>query len=304
MTEKQIEDVKNFLLSFQDQLCIHFESLDGRSSFKADKWNREAGGGGETRIIAGDGIFEKGGVNFSHVFGDKLPPSATMARPELVGRSFQALGVSVVMHPLNPFIPTSHANLRLFVATKAGHESIWWFGGGFDLTPYYGFKDDCKTWHSAAKNACQPFGDDVYQAYKKWCDEYFYISHRKEPRGIGGIFFDDLNHWPFEKCFNFIKSVGSAYLSAYKEIVLRRQEMKFDKQHKLFQQMRRGRYVEFNLVYDRGTLFGLQSDGRPESILMSLPPDIKWFYDELNHHPDQQKLKDSYLIEKNWLDED
>lgn len=301
---KKIDDVKSFLLSFQERLCVNFENLDGSSNFKVNKWNRESGGGGETRVIAGDGVFEKGGVNFSHVFGDKLPPSATVARPELVGRSFQALGVSVVMHPQNPFIPTSHANLRLFIAEKTGCEAIWWFGGGFDLTPYYGFKDDCKTWHSTAREACQPFGDDVYPAYKKWCDDYFYISHRKEQRGIGGLFFDDLNHWPFDKSFDFVKSVGSAYLSAYKEIVLRRHMTKFDKQQKLFQQMRRGRYVEFNLVYDRGTLFGLQSGGRSESILISMPPDVKWLYDELNHHPDQKNLKENYLIEKNWLNEE
>ena len=301
MTEDEINIVKSFLLGFQDQLCDRFESIDGCSSFIADKWKRESGGGGESRIIAGDGIFEKGGVNFSHVYGDKLPPSATLTRPELVGRGFQALGVSVVMHPQNPFVPTSHCNLRLFVSEKTGHETVWWFGGGFDLTPYYGFKDDCESWHLAALKSCRSFGEDVYPIYKKWCDDYFYISHRKEPRGIGGIFFDDLNHWGFDKSFEFLKSVGMTYLSAYSDIVLRRCKTKYDDNQKIFQKMRRGRYVEFNLVHDRGTLFGLQSGGRSESILMSLPPDVMWSYDELSQHPDQKTLEEDFLFQKNWL---
>ncbi len=253
--------VQTFLLDLQNRICDRFESLDDGATFVEDAWDRPQGGGGKTRVLNSGTLFEKGGANFSHVFGDQLPPSATANRPELAGRSFEAFGVSVVMHPNNPFIPTSHANVRFFIAEKEGEEPVWWFGGGFDLTPYYGFSEDCISWHQRAKQACDPFGEKVYDEYKQWCDDYFYLKHRNEPRGIGGLFFDDLNEWGFEKSFEFMQSVGNAYIEAYSDIVSRRKLTEFTESHKAFQRYRRGRYVEFNLVYDRGTLFGLQSGG-------------------------------------------
>lgn len=257
MSEIAIDQVKNYLLQLQDAICARLEEEDGKASFQQDEWDRPEGGGGRSRVISHGAVFEKGGVNFSHVFGQKMPPSATQARPELAGRSFQAMGVSLVMHPENPYVPTSHMNIRLFVAEKAGEEPVWWFGGGYDLTPYYGFEQDCIHWHQTAKNACDHFGADVYPRYKKWCDEYFYLAHRQEPRGIGGLFYDDLNEGGFDRCFEFMRSVGDSYIEAYQPIVTRRKATPYGEREREFQLYRRGRYVEFNLVHDRGTVFGL-----------------------------------------------
>jgi len=300
--EHRITQVKTFLLSLQESICEGLSDLDAKGQFATDAWEREGGGGGITRVLQGGRLFEKGGVNFSHVFGHNLPPSATAHRPELAGRDFQALGVSLVIHPDNPYIPTTHANVRFFVAQKPGTEPIWWFGGGFDLTPYYGFVEDATHWHTVAKQACDPFGPDVYPRFKKWCDDYFYLKHRQEARGIGGLFFDDVNEWDFETCFAFIRSVGTSFLTAYLPIVERRQHHPFTAQEKHFQKIRRGRYVEYNLVYDRGTLFGLQSGGRTESILMSLPPEVIWEYD---FHPEpgsqEAELFTRFLPAQDWI---
>ena len=294
--------VKSFLLDLQDHICAVCEALDTAAQFVEDSWQRTEGGGGRTRVISNGAVFEKGGVNFSHVFGEQLPPSATATRPELAGCRFEAMGVSVVMHPDNPFVPTSHANLRFFVAEKPGQEAIWWFGGGFDLTPYYPVEADCVSWHRAAEQACRPYGDSVYSAFKKNCDEYFYLPHRDEHRGIGGLFFDDLNEWGFDTCFEFIEQVGKHYINAYSEIVHRRKDDSFNQTQKQFQCYRRGRYVEFNLVYDRGTLFGLQSGGRTESILMSMPPEVNWHYSMEGDTFDlQQKQLLAVLQPKDWL---
>ncbi len=300
-----IAAVQAYLLSLQDDICRQLEDEDGTAKFVEDAWERPGGGGGRTRVIENGAVLEQGGVNFSHVFGDKLPPSATAQRPELAGRSFQAMGVSLVIHPNNPMVPTSHANVRFFVAEKEGEEPVWWFGGGFDLTPYYGFEEDCVTWHRTAKVACDPFGDGVYARYKQWCDEYFFLKHRNEPRGVGGLFFDDLNEWGFDKTFEFMRSVGDHYIKAYRPIVTRRKHLPFTETQRDFQLYRRGRYVEFNLVYDRGTLFGLQSGGRTESILMSLPPLVKWRY---NWQPEagteEARLYTDFLRHRDWLAED
>ncbi len=294
--------VESFLLDLQDRICAECEALDTAAQFVEDSWQRSEGGGGRTRVISNGAVFEKGGVNFSHVFGDQLPPSATATRPELAGCRFEAMGVSVVMHPDNPFIPTSHANLRFFVAEKPGQPAIWWFGGGFDLTPYYPVEADCVSWHRAAEQACRPYGEGVYSAFKKNCDEYFYLPHRDEHRGIGGLFFDDLNDWGFDQCFEFITQVGSQFINAYSDIVRRRKEDGFNQAQKQFQRYRRGRYVEFNLVYDRGTLFGLQSGGRTESILMSMPPEVSWHYATEGDTFDlQQKQLLAVLQPKDWL---
>ena len=303
MTDQpDISAVKNYLLNLQNNICQQLEQLDGHQTFVEDSWERPGGGGGASRVLENGQVFEQAGVNFSHVFGDNLPPSATAERPQLAGRNFQALGVSLVIHPNNPFIPTSHANVRFFVAEKPGEDPIWWFGGGFDLTPYYGFEEDCKHWHSVARDACTPFGDEHYPRYKKWCDDYFYLKHRDEPRGIGGLFFDDLNDLGFEKSFAFMQSIGDHYLKAYAPIVEKRKDHPFNEQQRDFQLYRRGRYVEFNLVYDRGTLFGLQSGGRTESILMSLPPLVKWRYDwQPTVGSDETKLYEQFLITKDWL---
>lgn len=297
-----LDQVKAYLLTLQDEICAGLESEDGRASFREDAWDRPQGGGGRTRVIENGGVFEKGGVNFSHVYGDTLPVSATHARPELAGRSFQAMGVSLVMHPENPYVPTSHANVRFFIAEKEGEAPIWWFGGGYDLTPYYGFREDCQHWHEIAAQACAPFGDNVYNDYKKWCDEYFYLKHRQEARGVGGLFFDDLNAWGFERSFAFMQAVGNSYLPAYQPIVSRRKGMAYSERERQFQLYRRGRYVEFNLVFDRGTLFGLQTGGRTESILMSLPPLVRWEYD---YKPEpgspEAALTESFLPHQDWL---
>ena len=303
MSALPVNSVKDHFLELQDGICAALAAEDGQGGFRDDDWTRPQGGGGRSRVLEGGGVFEKAGVNFSHVFGDSLPPSASAARPELEGRGFQALGVSVVVHPLNPRVPTSHANVRLFVAERAGEEPVWWFGGGFDLTPYYGREEDCVHWHRVARDACAPYGDDVYPRFKRWCDEYFYLRHRGEPRGVGGLFFDDLNEWGFEKTFNFVRDVGDAYLAAYLPIVQRRKSEGWGERERQFQLYRRGRYVEFNLVFDRGTLFGLQSDGRTESILMSMPPLVRWQYD-LRPEPgsEEARLTERFLTGREWLD--
>ena len=297
--------VKHYLLELQEQICSALETEDGGQVFVRDVWNRPAGeplsGGGISSVLENGDVIEQGGVNFSHVIGEKLPSSATAHRPELAGRSFEAMGVSLVIHPHNPYVPTSHANVRFFIAEKEGDNPVWWFGGGFDLTPYYGNDEDCRHWHHTAKAACQSFGDDVYPRYKKWCDDYFYLKHRREPRGIGGLFFDDLNEWGFHKCFRFMQSVGDHYIPAYLPIVQRRKGAEYGERERDFQLYRRGRYVEFNLVYDRGTLFGLQSGGRTESILMSMPPLVKWRY---NWQPEagspEAELYTRYLKPGDW----
>jgi coproporphyrinogen III oxidase len=303
MSEPNVQHVKSYLLKLQDAVCSSLESLDEGACFREDNWDRDGeSGGGRTRVLENGAVFEQAGVNFSHVRGDALPTSATQHRPELAGRQFEALGVSLVIHPNNPHIPTSHANVRFFIAKEQGEEPIWWFGGGFDLTPYYGYKEDAVHWHQQAKNACEVFGEHVYSDYKKWCDEYFFIKHRNEPRGIGGLFFDDLNEGGFERCFNLTKSVGDHFIPAYVPIVERRKNTAFTEHQKEFQRYRRGRYVEFNLVYDRGTLFGLQTGGRTESILMSLPPQVSWRY---NWKPEagsaEDELYEVYLKPQDWL---
>jgi coproporphyrinogen III oxidase len=277
MTDVRAERVKEYLLQLQDRICAALTAEDGKA-FQQDEWTRAEGGGGRSRVLEDGNVFEKAGVNFSHVYGTQLPPSATANRPELAGRAFQAMGVSLVIHPLNPLVPTSHANVRFFIAEKAGAESVWWFGGGYDLTPYYLNQDDCRHWHQTAKAACEPFGNDIYPRYKKWCDDYFHIKHRNEARGIGGLFFDDLNQWDFDKSFAFMQAIGDSYVPAYLPIVARRNNDAYSEAERQFQLYRRGRYVEFNLVYDRGTIFGLQTGGRTESILMSLPPLVRWDY--------------------------
>lgn len=302
LVNDRTEAVKAYLLDLQDRICAVLEAEDGGARFVEDAWTRPAGGGGRTRVIESGALIEKGGVNFSHVHGSGLPPSASAHRPELAGRGFEALGVSLVIHPNNPYVPTSHANVRFFIAEKDGEEPVWWFGGGFDLTPYYGFDEDCVHWHRVARDACAPFGADVYPRYKEWCDRYFHIKHRNEPRGVGGLFFDDLNQWDFDTSFAFMRAVGDAYIEAYLPIVRKRKVMPFGEREREFQLLRRGRYVEYNLVYDRGTLFGLQSGGRTESILMSLPPHVSWGYDK-NPEPGtpEARLTEYFLQDRDWL---
>jgi coproporphyrinogen III oxidase len=303
--------VKNYLLDLQDRICRELQAEDSGAAFIEDAWSRGEsddgheepvlGGGGRTRVLNGGAVFEQAGVNFSHVTGASLPPSATAARPELSGRSFEALGVSLVIHPENPHVPTSHANVRFFVAEKEGQAPVWWFGGGYDLTPYYPQLVDVVGWHQAAHAACAPFGDEVYSRFKEWCDRYFYLKHRKEARGIGGLFFDDLNEWGFERSFEFLKAVGDSYLDAYLPIVRRRKDQPWTNRQRQFQLYRRGRYVEFNLVYDRGTLFGLQSGGRTESILMSLPPLVSWRYDWQPEPGSDEAGLYEFLEPRDWL---
>lgn len=299
-----IDAVKDYLLALQDSICLELAEEDGAADFSVEEWTREAGGGGRSRVLSEGAVIEKGGVNFSHVMGENLPASASASRPELAGRSFQAMGVSLVIHPRNPYVPTSHANVRLFVAEKPGETPVWWFGGGFDLTPYYGNREDCISWHRAAEEACRPFGESVYARYKTWCDDYFYLRHRGEPRGVGGLFFDDLNDGDFDSSFAFMRSVGDSYIRAYRPIVARRKATAWGQRERDFQLYRRGRYVEFNLVFDRGTLFGLQSDGRTEAILMSLPPLVRWEY---NYQPasgtPEAELTEYYLQPRDWLAE-
>ena len=297
-----IDAVKTWLLSLQNRICAELEALDGGAKFARDSWERSGGGGGESRVLSGGKVFEQAGVSFSHVFGTEMPPSATRNRPELAGKAFQAVGVSLVLHPENPYVPTTHANFRFFTAGE--DQPVWWFGGGYDLTPYYPFHEDVLHWHETARTACEPFGDALYPKYKDWCDRYFYLKHRDETRGVGGLFFDDVNEQGFEQSFAFVQSAGNSFLSAYKPIVKKRCAHPFGERQKQFQLYRRGRYVEFNLLYDRGTLFGLQSGGRTESILMSLPPQVRWEYN-WQPEPDSAEalLYSDYLRPRDWLGE-
>lgn len=301
MMTPDITPVKQYLLDLQDRISDLIKSQDPHIVMQEDTWQRKEGGGGRTRAFSDGNVFEKAGVNFSHVWGTQLPPTATANRPELQNTTFQAIGISVIIHPVNPYVPTCHANLRFFIAEKENQDPIWWFGGGFDLTPYYGFEEDCIHWHTMAKKACDPFGEDVYSKFKEWADTYFYLKHRNEPRGIGGIFFDDLNEWDFDTCFSFIKSVGDHFEKAYFPLVSKRSTTSYGEKERNFQCYRRGRYVEFNLVYDRGTLFGLQSGGRIESILISLPPLVSWHY---NWQPQagskEAELYEKYLQPQDW----
>ena len=293
--------VKTYLLDLQDRICRALATADGRADFAEDNWQRAGGGGGRSRVLAEGAVFEKAGVGFSHVFGTQLPPSATAHRPELVGARWQAFGVSLVIHPRNPYVPTSHANVRFFIAEPEGGAAQWWFGGGYDLTPYYAFEQDCAHWHRTAKAACDRFGAEVYPKYKRWCDEYFFIKHRNEARGIGGLFFDDLNEGGFERCFGLQRAVGDSFIDAYLPIVARRKDTAYGEREREFQLLRRGRYVEFNLVYDRGTVFGLQTGGRTESILMSLPPLVRWDY---GWQPEagsaEAALTEKFLVPRDW----
>ncbi|MDO9621560.1 MAG: oxygen-dependent coproporphyrinogen oxidase [Moraxellaceae bacterium] len=304
MSAISIDAVKQYLMSLQDSICAELLAQDGATAFREDTWLRAEGGGGRSRVLENSHVIEKGGVNFSHVMGASLPASATAHRPELAGRSFQAMGVSLVIHPRNPMAPTSHANVRFFVAEAEGQEPVWWFGGGFDLTPYYGFDEDCQHWHQTAFDACVPFGQDVYPRLKAWCDDYFFIKHRQEPRGVGGLFFDDWNQDGFETSFAFMRAIGDAYCKAYIPILAKRKNLPYGEREREFQLIRRGRYVEFNLVYDRGTLFGLQTGGRTESILMSLPTQVSWRYDwqPLPDSP-ESRLLTHFLTARDWLGE-
>ena len=297
--------VKSYLVSLQADIVAALERLDGHS-FITDSWERPEGGGGISRVIEQGGVFERGGVNFSHVLGNSLPPSAAASRPELAGRRWEAMGVSLVLHPRNPHVPTVHMNVRFFCThaqdSAQGQEPVWWFGGGMDLTPYYGVAEDAIHFHQTCKNALTPFGEPLHAEFKYWCDQYFYLKHRNEPRGIGGIFFDDLNRLPFDDCFALIQSVGNAFIPAYAPIVERRSNLVYGERERDFQAYRRGRYVEFNLVFDRGTLFGLQSGGRTESILMSMPPSVTWRY---NWQPEagtpEALLASDFLLHKDWV---
>jgi coproporphyrinogen III oxidase len=302
-----IAAVENYLHGLQERICAAFEAIEPDVRFRRDRWQREAGsalgaGGGRTHVMEGGVVFERAGVAFSDVSGSKLPPSATQARPELAGRSYRAMGVSLVIHPRNPYVPTSHANVRFFVAEKPGEAPVWWFGGGFDLTPYYGFDEDARHWHEQARAACTPFGDALYPRLKRWCDDYFFLKHRNEPRGIGGLFFDDWHADGFERSFALMRSVGDHYLPAYLPLVERRRGTPYGERERHWQLYRRGRYVEFNLVWDRGTLFGLQSGGRTESILMSMPPAVEWRYD---YQPEagspEAALHERYLQSRDWI---
>jgi coproporphyrinogen III oxidase len=294
--------VKDYLLSLQAGICRALEEEDGSGSFSVDTWERPEGGGGVSRVMTEGAVFEKAGVGFSHVTGNRLPPSATAHRPELAGKTYEAMGVSLVLHPRNPYVPTSHANVRFFIAGAGTENPIWWFGGGFDLTPYYGYHEDAVHWHRTARDAVAPFGAELYPRFKKWCDDYFFLKHRNEPRGVGGLFFDDFNELGFEQSFALMRSVGDHFVPAYRPIVARRKNTAWTEQERNFQLYRRGRYVEFNLVWDRGTLFGLQSGGRTESILMSLPPLVRWDY---NWHPEpgsrEAELYSVFLKPQDWV---
>ncbi|MCL5061414.1 MAG: oxygen-dependent coproporphyrinogen oxidase [Candidatus Thermoplasmatota archaeon] len=293
--------VKSWLLDLQARIVAALEAADGLP-FRTDAWERSEGGGGISRLIEEGKVFERGGVNFSHVTGSRLPPSASAHRPELAGRRWEAMGVSLVLHPKNPYAPTVHMNVRCFVALKDGEAPVWWFGGGMDLTPYYGFGEDARHFHATCKNALDPFGAGLHPRFKNWCDRYFFLKHRNEPRGIGGVFFDDFAEGGFDHAFGMTKSVGDAFLTAYLPILERRKDTEYGERERDFQAYRRGRYVEFNLVYDRGTLFGLQSGGRTESILMSLPPIVKWRYD---WHPEpgtpEAALTSDFLAARDWV---
>jgi coproporphyrinogen III oxidase len=293
-----------YLKGLHDRITEAIEAVDGGAVFRRDTWQRPEGGGGESRVLADGRIFEQAGIGYSHVMGDRLPPSATQQRPQLAGARFVATGLSLVFHPLSPYVPTTHANVRFFSAEKPDGTAVWWFGGGFDLTPYYPFDEDILHWHRTARAACEPFGSDVYPRYKDWCDRYFFLKHRGETRGVGGLFFDDLDDWDFDRCFAFQRSVGDHFLDAYLPIVERRRALRYGERERRFQLYRRGRYVEFNLVYDRGTLFGLQSGGRTESILMSLPPLVRWEYDwHAEPGSSEAALQSDYLRPRDWLAE-
>ena len=294
------ESVRTYLVDLQTRIVARLAELDGLE-FRRDSWQRDAGGGGTSCVIENGHLLERGGVNFSHVMGERLPPSASAGRPELAGRSFQAMGVSLVLHPRNPYVPTVHMNVRFFVAEQAGAEPVWWFGGGMDLTPYYGFEEDAVHFHRVCRAALAPFGEQWHPRFKRWCDEYFFLKHRGEPRGVGGIFFDDLSEPGFDASFAMMRSAGDAFLDAYVPIAQRRRGLAYGERERDFQGYRRGRYVEFNLVFDRGTLFGLQSGGRTESILMSVPPNVKWRYD---WHPapgsPEAALYEIFLQPRDW----
>ena len=299
--DSDIDKVRQYLQELQKNIISMAYKYDNKN-FYEDSWSRDEGGGGITCVLQDGSCFDKVGVNFSDISGDQLPEAATNIRPELQGRNYQAMGVSVVCHPKNPHIPTAHLNVRLFIAYNKNSNPVWWFGGGFDMTPYYGYEEDAIHWHKTANEVCSPFGKEIYDEYKKNCDDYFHIKHRNEQRGIGGIFFDDLNMWEFEKCFNFIKSVGNGFIKAYEPILKKRLNESYNDKQKDFQLFRRGRYAEFNLVYDRGTLFGLQSNGRTESILMSMPPLVKWKYKyEIEKGSDEEKLYNNFLVPKKWI---
>jgi coproporphyrinogen III oxidase len=293
--------IKAYLLDLQARIVAALEAADGLP-FRTDAWERPEGGGGISRLIEEGQVLERGGVNFSHVLGSQLPPSASAHRPELAGRRWEAMGVSLVLHPRNPYAPTVHMNVRCFVAMKDGEEPVWWFGGGMDLTPYYGYEEDARHFHATCKAALGPFGADLHSRFKQWCDRYFFLKHRNEPRGIGGVFFDDFAEGGFDHAFAMTQSVGDAFLAAYLPILERRKDIAYGERERDFQAYRRGRYVEFNLVFDRGTLFGLQSGGRTESILMSLPPIVKWRYD---WHPapgtPEAALYTDFLTARDWV---
>ena len=296
--------VITYLRGLHDSITAALEAADGAGKFRRDAWQRPEGGGGESRVLREGAVFEQAGINFSHVLGGRLPASATAQRPELAGASFEATGVSLVVHPRNPYVPTSHANVRFFMASRDGEPAAWWFGGGFDLTPFYPFDEDVQHWHRTSRAACAAFGDDVYAKYKDWCDRYFFLQHRNETRGVGGLFFDDMSAGGFDKCFAFMRSVGDHYVDAFLPIVARRKDTPYGERERNFQLYRRGRYVEFNLVYDRGTVFGLQSGGRIESILMSLPPLVRWEY---GYNPEpgtpEERLYKDFLRPRDWLGE-
>ena len=297
------ERVRAYLLGLQDRICAEIEQEDGRGRFREERFEGERGGLARPRVLEGGAVIEKGAVHFSHTRGAQLPPAATAKRPELAGRSFEAISVSLIMHPENPYAPTSHANVRFFVAAQAGSEPVWWFGGGFDMTPYYGFDEDCVHWHRTARAACEPFGAELYARLKAWCDEYFFLAHRAEPRGIGGLFFDDWTAGGFEQAFALLQSVGDHYLPAYRPILARRKSAPYGPRERDFQLLRRGRYVEFNLLYDRGTLFGLQSGSRVESILASLPPLVRWAYDwRPAAGSPEERLLAHYLAPRDWAE--
>jgi coproporphyrinogen III oxidase len=300
MRRMNVGAVRRYFTSLQDAIVAALEALDG-GAFRRDTWTRAEGGGGVSRLIEDGALFERGGVNFSHVTGASLPPSASAGRPELAGRAFEAMGVSLVLHPRNPYVPTVHMNVRSFVATKEGAPPVWWFGGGMDLTPYYGFEDDAAHFHLTCKAALAPFGPDLHARFKDWCDRYFFLKHRGEPRGVGGIFFDDLSAPDFDTCFALTRSVGDRFIDAYRPIIERRRDLPYGERERDFQAYRRGRYVEFNLVYDRGTLFGLQSGGRAESILMSLPPIVRWRYDwKPAPGTPEARLYEVFLVPRDW----
>jgi coproporphyrinogen III oxidase len=293
--------VKSWLLGLQQRIVDALEAVDGKA-FLREEWQRPEGGGGISRLVEGGNVLERGGVNFSHVMGSKLPPSAAAGRPELAGRSWEAMGVSLVLHPRNPYAPTVHMNVRFFTTTAEGQDPVWWFGGGMDLTPYYGAVEDARHFHQTCHDAVAPFGEGLHAHFKKWCDDYFYLKHRQEARGVGGIFFDDFNAPGFDQSFAMTQSVGDAFLKAYLPILERRKDTPYGERERDFQEYRRGRYVEFNLVFDRGTLFGLQSGGRTEAILMSMPPVVRWRYD---WHPApgsaEEKLYTDFLPHRDWL---